>query len=268
VRALGAFDVGQAVIVSAGELIAVEAAEGTDQVLARVARLRSSGRNLELAQGVLIKRPKPGQELRVDLPAIGPDTVSRAAEAQLAGIAVLAGQALAASRAELATRAAAKGLFVYGFTEGTEAARKPTSPRWLQARADVLGQRRPSAAQLKDMRKAASALASLIALTRGGAAVVSRGHILGIETRGAVADLFARATRNRQWGEGRWRWRTGVGVLSTDTPLTGDVVAAAREARFAGLVLMAPCPPATRPELVAQANVAGLFLVQLRCADG
>ncbi|MFX5126516.1 LpxI family protein, partial [Acinetobacter baumannii] len=89
VKALGAFDIGQAVIVSGGRILALEAAEGTDRMLARVATARGSGD--ALAGGVLVKRPKPGQEMRVDLPTIGPATVEGAAAAKLLGIAMLAG---------------------------------------------------------------------------------------------------------------------------------------------------------------------------------
>ena len=86
VRALGAYDVGQAVVVADGRIEAVEDAGGTDAMLARVAALRrASGRLGAKPSGVLVKRPKPRQELRVDLPAIGPDTAKRAIEAGLAG---------------------------------------------------------------------------------------------------------------------------------------------------------------------------------------
>ena len=80
-----------------GRVLAVEAAEGTDRMLTRLAEAgdrRAAGR-------YLVKGPKPGQELRIDMPVIGPRTVELAAEAGLAGIAVEAGRVLAAERAEL-----------------------------------------------------------------------------------------------------------------------------------------------------------------------
>ena len=80
VSALGRLDVGQAAVVVKGRVLAVEAAEGTDAMLARCAELRKGGRRRGLA-GVLVKAPKPGQEERVDLPTIGPDTVELAAQA-------------------------------------------------------------------------------------------------------------------------------------------------------------------------------------------
>ena len=115
VAALGRLDVGQAAVVVKGHVLAVEAAEGTDAMLARCAELRKGarGRRRGLA-GVLVKAPKPGQEERVDLPTIGPDTVESAARAGLAGIAVAAGRVLIADRAATIAAADAHGLFLFG----------------------------------------------------------------------------------------------------------------------------------------------------------
>jgi hypothetical protein len=114
VRALGRFDVGQAAVVVKGHVLAVEAAEGTDAMLARCAELREAGRAGRGGRaGVLVKAPKPGQEERVDMPTIGPDTVNKAAAAGLAGIAV-AGQVLMAERAATIKAANQHGLFLLG----------------------------------------------------------------------------------------------------------------------------------------------------------
>jgi hypothetical protein len=117
VRALGRFDVGQAAVVVKGHVLAVEAAEGTDAMLARCAALREAGRAGRGGRaGVLVKAPKPGQEERVDLPTIGPETVNNAAAAGLAGIAVAAGQVLLAERAATIAAANQLGLFLLGVT--------------------------------------------------------------------------------------------------------------------------------------------------------
>lgn len=117
VRALGRFDVGQAAVVVKGHVLAVEAAEGTDAMLARCAELREAGRVGRGGRaGVLVKAPKPGQEERVDLPTIGPETVNKAAAAGLAGIAVAAGQVLMAERAATIAAANQLGLFLLGVT--------------------------------------------------------------------------------------------------------------------------------------------------------
>jgi UDP-2,3-diacylglucosamine hydrolase len=116
VRALGRFDVGQAAVVVKGHVLAVEAAEGTDAMLARCAELRAAGRAGRGGRaGVLVKAPKLGQEERVDMPTIGPETVNKAAAAGLAGIAV-AGQVLMAERAATIAAANRHGLFLLGVT--------------------------------------------------------------------------------------------------------------------------------------------------------
>lgn len=114
VAALGPFDVGQGAVVSKGFVLAVEAAEGTDAMLDRCALLPV--RHGEARSGVLVKKPKPGQERRIDLPVIGAETLRRAAAAGLAGVAVEAGGALVVDRERTVETADALGLFVYGFT--------------------------------------------------------------------------------------------------------------------------------------------------------
>ncbi len=112
IDALGAFDVGQSAVIARGHVLAVEAAEGTDEMLKRCGPLRQWGGRGRA--GVLIKAPKPGQELRVDMPVIGPRTVELAAEAGLAGIAVMTGQVMIADQAEMVSLADRHELFVTG----------------------------------------------------------------------------------------------------------------------------------------------------------
>lgn len=115
IRTLGPFDVGQGVIVVDGFVAAVEAAEGTDAVLARYGAMRESGRlRFGAGRGVLVKAPKPQQDRRVDLPSLGPATVLGAANAGLAGIAFEAGGVIVPDCAELVKTADARGLFVLG----------------------------------------------------------------------------------------------------------------------------------------------------------
>jgi DUF1009 family protein len=109
VRALGAVDVGQAVVVQQGIVLGVEAAEGTEGLLARVGALRRDGPG-----GVLIKLAKPAQDRRVDLPTIGSATVRQAAAAGLVGIAIGAGTTLVLDLADVIAAADAAGLFLEG----------------------------------------------------------------------------------------------------------------------------------------------------------
>jgi DUF1009 family protein len=113
--AIGAFDVGQAAVVIDGHVVALEDIEGTDALLARVARLRMEGRIRSPAgRGVLVKTPKSGQDLRIDMPALGPQTVAGVEQAQLAGIAVIARQTLLAEPEAVVAAADRAGLFVIG----------------------------------------------------------------------------------------------------------------------------------------------------------
>src|SRR5579862_6939020 len=120
IAALGPFDVGQAAIVANNHVLAVEAAEGTDNMLARIAELRRQGRvTTPPGIGVLVKAPKPGQDRRFDLPAIGPQTVEGAARAGLAGVAVAAGSTIIAEAAEVIAIAEREKIFVAGVGEDT-----------------------------------------------------------------------------------------------------------------------------------------------------
>lgn len=110
-RAIGALDIGQAVMVQNGIILGVEAAEGTDGLIRRCAPLK-----LEEKGGVLVKVKKPQQERRVDLPTIGVETVERLAEQGFSGVAVEAGASLILNRREVARRADALGVFVIGFS--------------------------------------------------------------------------------------------------------------------------------------------------------
>lgn len=116
-RAIGAIDVGQAAVAIGGRAIALEDIEGTDGLLLRVRDLRSHGRLAGKARGVLVKCAKPGQELRIDLPTIGPATVTSAHAAGLAGIGVEAGRSLVLDAANVIAEADRLGLFVIGLPQ-------------------------------------------------------------------------------------------------------------------------------------------------------
>jgi len=118
-RASGPFDVGQAVVVAGKHVLAVEAVEGTDQMLARIAELRANGRlRAPAGSGVLVKAPKAGQDLRFDMPSIGPRTVEGVAHAELAGIAVVAGSTIIAEPGRTVEAADRAGIFVIGVNAG------------------------------------------------------------------------------------------------------------------------------------------------------
>jgi DUF1009 family protein len=113
-NATSPFDVGQAVVVASARVLAIEAAEGTDRMLARIAELRQGGRIADARRGVLVKAAKRGQDRRVDLPSIGPRTVEGAARAGLAGIAVVSGSTIIAEAGLTGAAADRERLFVIG----------------------------------------------------------------------------------------------------------------------------------------------------------
>lgn len=115
-REIGRLDVGQGAVVCDGLVLAVEAQEGTDAMLRRVAHeIPTAIRGTPGAyRGVLAKAPKPIQETRVDLPTIGLATVQRAAAAGLAGIVGEAGHLLVLDREAVIELADELGLFIVG----------------------------------------------------------------------------------------------------------------------------------------------------------
>jgi DUF1009 family protein len=114
-RAIGRLDVGQGAVVCRGLVLAVEAQEGTDAMLARVADLPVALRGQPGASaGVLAKAPKPIQETRIDLPTIGPTTIHAVARAGLAGIVGEAGGLLVLDREAVIELADELGVFILG----------------------------------------------------------------------------------------------------------------------------------------------------------
>lgn len=219
IRRLGPFDVGQGVVVANGEVIAIEGAEGTDRMLARLAAMRADDAH---RSGVLVKRPKPGQEMRVDMPVIGPETVTRVAQAGLAAIAVLAGEVMATQRVELARRADSEGIAVAGVRE-------------------------PAAAGVVDLAKRDGddvdhGLAVLRCLQPDvpcRAVVVARKYVLAIEAGEGVEAVLTRVAGLRQWGSARIRKRVGYAVLSGDVVVEETIVAQVAAAGLHGLALVA-----------------------------
>ena len=108
-RALGAQDIGQAVVVQDGRVLGVEGAEGTDGLIERCAAFQQTGPG-----AVLVKMKKPGQERRADLPTIGARTIERLARAGYRGVAVEAGETLILERAAAIARADEHGVFMVG----------------------------------------------------------------------------------------------------------------------------------------------------------
>jgi DUF1009 family protein len=118
-KVLGSLDIGQAAISIEGRVVAVEGAEGTDGMIERLQPMRENGR-IPASGGVLVKRVKPQQDRRFDLPTVGPETARRAREAQLSGVACEAHATLLAGRDETIAAFDREGLFLVGVSEDQE----------------------------------------------------------------------------------------------------------------------------------------------------
>ena len=115
-KLLGAADIGQACVVQQGIVLAVEAVEGTDAMLARLPAVTRPGPG-----GVLVKIAKPGQERRADLPTLGTATLNNLCAAGLRGVAFEAGGTILAGRDAMVEIADARGLFLLGLAVTGEA---------------------------------------------------------------------------------------------------------------------------------------------------
>jgi len=267
VRALGPFDIGQAVVVANGRIEAIEGAENTDAMLVRLVERRASAsygtEPTVQRRGVLVKRPKPRQEMRVDLPAIGPDTVTRALEAHLRGVAVLARGAIALERAEMVRRADDAGIFIEGVADGEVTAGAPGAFTVVPF-ADA-GNRKANAQQRADVQKGTAVLAVLRPYYQSAGAVVDHGHVLAVECGEGADALIARASRLRQWGRRSRGHRSAVAVIAVSSAdAIGNIIEAAAAANLAGLALMGT----TAESVEAHGKDAarrGLFLL---AADG
>lgn len=117
-RAISPYDIGQAAVVIEGHVVAVEDIGGTDVLLARIAKLRDEKRiRTGPGRGVLVKTPKAQQDLRFDLPTLGPRTIDGIIAAGLAGIGIVAGHTLVAEADVMTAKADQAGLFITGLPQ-------------------------------------------------------------------------------------------------------------------------------------------------------
>jgi UDP-2,3-diacylglucosamine hydrolase len=209
-RRLARLDAGQSVVVSAGCVLAIEGAEGTDRMLERVLGLAGQEETTR-RQGVLAKGPKPGQELRIDMPAIGPRTVDGVVAAGLAGIVLEAGGVLVLDRDETVRRAAANACAIHGLPAASGSG--PVAPAPAPPSAHLIGRVRPSRRDRGDIERGMAVVARLAAFATGEAAVVARSHVLAVQGAEGTAAMLARVRGLRQWSDRRNRRRLGALVV-------------------------------------------------------
>jgi DUF1009 family protein len=261
-RALAGVDAGQAVVVAVGKVLAIEGAEGTDAMLQRVAALPCQGA-LGATAGVLAKGPKPGQELRVDMPAIGPRTIAQAAAAGLAGVVVAAGAVLIVDRAEAISIADARSCAIEGLADLPPAGAPQSPTHELSGR--LIGRRRPSRHDAADVATGLAAVERLARFATGRSVVVVRRYVRAIEAaEGPAAMLERAATLRRQWGL-RWR-KAGALVrcaeVGDDRHALASLLSRVAAQELAGVAVTGPAHALGAYEDAGRlADDLGLFLV-------
>ena len=278
--ALGPFDLGQGVVATADRIVAVEGTRGTDAMLAE---LGPGGSGAGQARGgVLVKLAKPGQDMRIDLPAIGPVTVERAAAAGLAGIAVGAGSAIVLNRAMMVANADREGLFVAGIvvagremslprTTGADARAIPVKPSMPVTPPEILGRVAPTPSDRRDIAVARRLLPILKREAAGPAAVVAGEHVLAVAGALAIAPLIRPLGARRHWGLRAFRGRIGTLAIDLspasmqDAPpvrLDVELFRAVQDARLAGVACFgAAIPESAKADVIGWANEAKVFLM-------
>lgn len=263
--ALADLDVGQAIVVADGHVVAIEGVDGTGRMLARLAT--STLHNASGRRGVLVKAPKAGQELRVDMPAIGPETVSDTAAAGLTAIAIAAGQVLILDRAELELRSHDSCVALYILPLGIER-REAIETKVFHLR--QCGRVMPTPADMADIRTGVETTGRLVPFNTGAATAVVRGHVLAIAAAETFLAFAARVTQLRQWGSMRLPSPRGALVVRSGSaagPLEiNALLPHIMEANLAGIAIVqtgdqAHAIPASA---IADADTAGRFIVEAR----
>ncbi|MGQ0456830.1 MAG: LpxI family protein [Hyphomicrobium sp.] len=254
IDALGWQDIGQGAVISAGRIEAIEGAEGTDRMLTRVAERRRVAGDA-LRRGVLVKRSKPGQDMRVDMPTIGPGSVAAAAAASLAGIAVMSGHVLIAERPKLAQAAEGAGVFIVG----RDALEKSDGGLLSIIRPTPLGDIDAPAGTRVDLVKAVRVMRILDEFSCGTATAVRENRVFAIGAAEPAEHVIERMRSHF-----KARGRAGVAALGPHSPLTDGVIAAAVAVGLAGIALVRTSDDIGRAPagLIAAANASGLFVVE------
>lgn len=255
IAALGRYDIGQAVVIANGQVEAIEGAEGTDRMLKRVAEARRAAGASEQG-GVLVKRPKPGQDLRVDLPAIGPNTIENIAAAGLSGVAVMAGHVLAAERERMITLAGTRGVFVAGISQAPEHAASSNEPDTKPL--GWLGSVAIDARAMPDIRRGAGILAACSKFDTGTAALIDRGRVIAVGTSESPIEVIERVASFRRGDR-----RRGVIVVAPSQKLDEALLRTAAKYKFAGVAKLGETMnTAIDGATVRLADSLGLFICE------
>lgn len=262
VLALGQFDLGQAVCLDGEHISAIEGAEGTNGLIARLRTATSKG-----AVRTLVKAAKPEQDLRLDLPTIGPETIDKCAEAGVTTVAVEAGRSLIVEREETMAKAAAVGITIVGISGSHRNSTCHTAGRTPPC--DHLSNlTRASAGRRfgRDAAKGLRLLATLEAFAPARAAVVARENVLAINVGEATHAFIQRTERLRQWGDHREKSkRNRTLVIRSLQDIEPDLFLALNRTKIAGIALMSTGDdPASLDWFVRDADHQSFFVLSPR----
>jgi DUF1009 family protein len=259
IATLAPYDVGQGVVVDGGRLAAIEGVEGTDALLGRLPPPD--------ARRVFVKTTKPGQDLRLDLPTVGPETLRSAAAARVCLAAIEAGRTLIVDRNEACAIAEASGMAVVGLPEQAPATTAATSvlDRASAIELAPIGALRADLGSLKDACIGVALLQDLSGLAACRAALVARQHVLAINVDEPMSKFLDRTRRLGQWGDGRKRKRNVTLIIGATPRCDLDELMTLTDERIAGVAFARPIGTAeARESLIERARNANLFVLERR----
>ncbi len=257
---LGAFDIGQAIVLDNQAVHAIEAVEGTDAMLSRLACEQPPD---AVNAPVLVKATKPDQELRVDLPTIGARTIEACQKAGIAMVAIEAGRSVIAERARTLSVAAEAGVSIVGLSR--EPAQRPPlhrSSATLPYKLTCLTKVTPDKTSRTDAQFALRTAPVLLQWGASASLVVSRQQVLAVGVDEPAMAVVARAAGRKQWSDRKRNKRRGLVALSGQSPVDAALISQIAAARFTGLVLDG-CPgdDMALAALIRQADRDALFIV-------
>ena len=278
---LADLDVGQAIAVEHGHVLAIEGVEGTDRMMQRIAQLPDRTG----ACGVVIKGPKRGQDLRVDVPTVGEQTIDRLTAAGIGTLIIVAGKTLLLGRDGMERRAAAGAITLQcieretnGYAPGLGRPRRHVALTETRSGA-MLGRVMPTTSDGYDARTAVEVIRRLRPFATGRAAVVVRDHVIAVAAAEGPVQMAHRVADLRQWGSGR-RGRGAAAIAFNATTAGVEELTAMIEAlEGAGLAGVAVVHSGTAlrgrqadvcdipAAAVAAADRQRLFLIQIKTDD-
>jgi DUF1009 family protein len=268
IRDLGPFDVGQAVVVEAGRVLAIEGAEGTNGLLARLPACKAE--DAAPTRRLLVKAAKPDQDLRMDLPTIGTETVARCKDAGVSAIVLEAGRSLIVDRAATSAAADQCGITLCGIVAPSDTAPAKTVEK--PNRHSKSGQHfrsytrtQPSRQDRNDAAKGAQVLAMLGRHGPVRAAVVARENVIAINLDEPMGTFIARSKQLAQWGDNRQKdKRNRTLVLTKPNDIDCNQIGSLNTSKIAGIALIsAGFAPGELDQLVSAANAQNLFVLSL-----